>query len=216
MSKQIVQGTDEWHQQRLGCFTSSEIHRLMTGPAGELSVGAKTYCEEKLDEILTGYAKTFENKFVEYGKATEEKARLAIEEFYGKDTMICGLITHPELTYYKGSLDSVIDLDGLFAVEIKCPFYPKEHRNNIKESVDAKTFKQKSPQYYWQVQSNIVIGKCLKGLFVTYFPNHGTTSLVCRELEKDEEGIELMLKKLKMARVYMEQQAEEYGIKLES
>ena len=90
----------------------------MTGPAGELSVGAKTYCEEKLDEILTGYAKTFENKFVEYGKATEEKARLAIEEFYGKDTMICGLITHPELPYYKGSLDSVIDLDGLFAVEI--------------------------------------------------------------------------------------------------
>lgn len=186
----------------------------MAGTPNELSVGAKTYCEEKLDEILTGYAKGFTNQFVEYGKATEEKARLAIEEMYGKDTMLCGLLTHPELTYYKGSLDSVIDLDELFAIEIKCPFYPKEHRKNIIESVDAKTFRQKSTQYYWQVQSNIVIGKCDKGLFVTYFPNHGTTSIVCREIEKDEGDINLMLLKIKQGRAYMETQAKEYGITL--
>lgn len=215
-SKIILQGSAEWHKARLGNFSSSEIYRLMTKAGSEgLSVGAKTYCDEKLDEIMTGQEKTFKNDFMEYGNHTEELARQAIEAKYGTETMICGLLYHETIPHYCGSLDGVIIINDLrYAIEIKCPFYPKEHRNNIKLSEDIDIFKQKAPDYYYQCQSNIEIGKCDRALFATFNPLFGDLSLVCVEIDRNESDIILMKNKICTGWQYIEMEAETFGIQL--
>jgi hypothetical protein len=56
-----LQGSAEWHKQRIGKFTSSEIFRLMTEPklvaekkAGLLSAVSLTYVLEKVHDEITG------------------------------------------------------------------------------------------------------------------------------------------------------------------
>jgi len=211
----IPQGTPEWEAARLGKFTSSEIHKLMTkADSGGLSVGAKTYANEVLDEIMTGLSKGFSNKFVEYGKVTEELARIAIEEKYGIDTLICGFIDHPSIQHYGGSLDGVLVLnDAKYAIEIKCPFYPTEHRKNISFAQEADTFKQKAPDYYWQCQSNIEIGNCDRALFCSFHPSF-KTPLSCFIIDRNESDIDAMKAKIRTAWQYIEMEAEAFEIEL--
>lgn len=217
----IKQHSKEWHEARLGRLTSSTIYKLMTKPkkAGELlSEGAKTYCIEKMVERVTGWKEEFSNAATEWGNTYEEQARRTLESFCKTVSMECGFIIHPYLKHFGGSPDGVIRIgDKDHCIEIKCPYAPKEHIYNVKACKDVETFKSMCPEYYWQLQANMLLTGCDMGLFMTYCPMPQLS--VIRErilfIEPNEADQQLLNDKLIAAIDYMTLEANELGLTLD-
>jgi hypothetical protein len=68
-----------WWDNRLGNFTGSEVHRLMTEPRAKkdvLSKGAETYIREKVYEKLSGQPKqSIDNYATAWGHENEPIAK---------------------------------------------------------------------------------------------------------------------------------------------
>jgi hypothetical protein len=191
--KCIDQGSEEWQEIRLGRFTSSEMHRLMTPAKREMtpaelaarpkkgtgsrttqildysamSDGAYTYIEEKVAEILTGQAE--EDRYVfakEYGKEMEPVAA----EYFQKVT---GLTVEPAPfvpfeRHAGGSPDRFI-LQENAGLEIKCPLKAKKQVQYL-QLADQNDLLTHFPEFYWQCMSNLLFTEREKWYFVTYCP----------------------------------------------
>ncbi|HEY3405407.1 MAG TPA: YqaJ viral recombinase family protein [Ohtaekwangia sp.] len=171
----IAQGTEEWDRMRIGRFTSSEMWKLLTNPrskadqeAGKLSETALTYIQVKVAETITQKQK--ENSYaypLVYGKETEP---LAIEYFCEKTGFIhesIGFVPFGE--HAGGSPDGIInDIDIL---EVKCPFAIDTQVDYLMLT-DQWDLKRIFPEYYWQVQSNLLFTGKEKGHFVAYDPRY--------------------------------------------
>lgn len=196
-----------WQKERLGKFTSSEIHRLLTEPklkadkeAGNLSDGAHTYVLEKVAEILTGFPEyQFNSQATSYGVQLEHRARNFYESLKGEkveDTSLT-LISHPEIKRYGGSPDGLVGKDG--ALEIKCPFNTKNHLQHCLITTNE-YFKSHFKEYYWQCMSNLFITGREWIDFVSYDPrvNHDCRFFEYR-LFPNMEDFELLEAKVKKA-----------------
>jgi hypothetical protein len=160
-----------WKEQRLGRFTSSEIHKLLKSGRAKDSVfgdAAMTYIHEVVAEILTGGAEEATSKAMEWGLLQEPSAIRAYRkrtgekvEYYGTENPV--FIEHGE--YAGGSPDGVTDTHLL---EVKCPFRSVNHIENL--TLDAGTFPDKRPEYYAQVQFNMFLTKRDNAHFISYDP----------------------------------------------
>lgn len=188
-SSWIEQGTVEWDMVRLGRFTASEMHRLLTPakremtdeelksrPKGSkaklttdystLSDGALTYVNEKVAEILTGQPKSSGYAFpIVWGKEHEAEAIEFFEQQTGLAVERCGFFTYTE--YAGGSPDGLVGTDAI--IEVKCPF---ESVNQVDYLMLTDHYDVKNNYFaYWvQMQSNMVFTNRNKGHFVTYDP----------------------------------------------
>lgn len=142
----VEQGSEQWHQYRLGKVTGSRIAELMaTNKSGE-AASRKNYMMELLCQRLTGKR---EDKFVtdamRRGTELEPIARGCYEAESGIMVVEAEFIFHPTIEAFGASPDGFICDDGL--LEIKCP--------NTAQHVDFLTNKKPDGKYIWQMMAQL-------------------------------------------------------------
>lgn len=116
-STEIIQGTPEWHQARLGCLTAS---RANDACAAESTAAYQNYLWQLVAERETGQAEeSYSNADMQRGTDMEPIARAAYEAHTGTFVTQTGFWLHPEIKHFGASPDGLVGDEGL--IEIKCP-----------------------------------------------------------------------------------------------
>lgn len=168
----------EWKAKRLGKFTSSEIHKLMKGGRSKSQLfgqGALTYIEEKIAEIITGEAKELEGKALEWGAANELDAITLFSQQHNEVVEFFG-VGNPEFFAWNNvSGGSPDGLTPTAVIECKCPFNSANHigfliASKLPNSEQTEWLKENWPEYFYQVQFNMLCCKREKAYLVSYDP----------------------------------------------
>jgi hypothetical protein len=150
---------DTWRQERLGRFTASSFHKLMTGgkrpmtpvelearPKTEKRVtvdtlfgdGAMTYINEIIAEYITGEAAEQRDfKQTEWGQANELDAILSFQEATGFEVDYYGISNPKFFPYGKmggGSPDGLAPKQDAI-IEVKCPYCSSNHVAYLKAAM---------------------------------------------------------------------------------
>jgi hypothetical protein len=186
------QRSADWFDSRTGRFTWSQVYRLLgpgkrlmtpeerlelkkTNPKSQakyiedetiLSDGALTYIKEVIAETLTGVSHSSGGYATQWGEDHEEEGKNYFMEQTGLTINEVGFV--PFLTIAGGTCDGDIpEYEAIF--ELKCPYNSINQIDYFTE-LTAANFKELYPEYYWQVQGNMLGRKCQKCLFCTYDP----------------------------------------------
>jgi len=200
----IAHGTDEWRRARYGKFTPSELHRLMAEPRVKtevLSQGAITYVKEKVCEVLIGEFNNqndFSNAATAWGNSYEDEAINLFSDLHDVEIIKPGLINHND--YFCGTPDG-ISKDKSFGIEVKCPYNPSIHLDNV--LLNEEDFKKARKDYYYQILGYSILTGIKDWYFVSYDPR--TTDklrLSYLKINRNEEDVTNIQKKLKVANYY--------------
>lgn len=187
---EVEQGSQAWLDARMYCFTSSELHKLFKGGRRDMTEaelaeekakggkrktvdtlfgdGALTYIRRKVAASLTrGLSEEyhyFESKNTDWGKEYEGMAADRFCEETGLEVETCGFYKYND--FFGGSPDRIIKGEETL-IEIKCPADSANHALNL-ACKDAAELKELSPEYYIQVQANLLATGFKRGLFVSY------------------------------------------------
>jgi len=159
----VIQGTEQWFEHRLGRITASKFYTAMSG---ESTKGFKDLIEEIAAEIISGEIEEgFTNSDMERGIDLEPYAAYEYENIFGVKLSEAGICIPDEsdiLHEWIGvSPDRFIEDDGL--LEIKCP-KRKTHWGYIKDN--------KLPNAYkWQVQGQLLVTGKDYCDFMSYYPS---------------------------------------------
>lgn len=148
MTDEIQQGSDAWHQMRLGKITASRIASIMT----KVKVGESAYRKrakyEIIRERLTGRRiESYKTALMQRGIDLEPLARAKYEHI--KNVMVdqVPFVEHPTIPMAGASPDGLI---GDFALlEIKCPS-PENHLAHLIDD-GAELVATYNPQCQWQM-----------------------------------------------------------------
>lgn len=196
-----------WLKQRQGKFTSSNVYKLMTyeNDLEKLPKGAISYTEEIALEILTNgmSREEYSNPAMERGN---EKEIEAIERFEAEKGIECYQTGENQefiefCNYFGGTPDGLCNDDEL--IEVKCP-KPKTHFFNIKNLKTEQDLKKHYPEYYWQIQGNLLATNRTGAYFISYDdrflePKH---QILILKIERNNEDIKKLEKRLQMAENY--------------
>lgn len=117
---EIIQGSHEWHQVRLGKVTASRVADVVAKTKSGYGASRANYMAQLIAERLTGTpAESFSNAAMQWGTDKEPDARAAYEFRTDADVKEVGFVDHPSIVMTGASPDGLVGLDGL--VEIKCP-----------------------------------------------------------------------------------------------
>lgn len=116
----VEQGSELWHELRLGHVTASNVADVMAkGKSGE-AITRKKYKMRIVAERLTKQRQeSYSNAAMEWGVEQEPFARMAYEVKNNSLVDKTGFWPHPTIEWVGVSPDGLVDNDGL--VEIKCP-----------------------------------------------------------------------------------------------
>ena len=186
---EAVQRSAEWHESRLGKFTSSEIHKLM-GIKG-LGLTGEGYAFDKAVESFLGIA---EENFVTYDMqmgieleplAFNKFSEIMDLQFIKVDN--CGFI---EFTDYTGSSpDGLVDDNSV--LEIKCP----KASTFFKLVADGKI----DDKYFYQMQHQMMCTGRQKAYLFNYYILDGVEYHHTIEVLRDEEVLDKMRKRISEA-----------------
>lgn len=138
------QGTEEWHQARLGKVTGSKVNDVLMGPG---KAGHDNYLAQLVCERLTGtWEEGYTSKAMQDGKDREPVAVSAYEFKTGNMTDECGFIPHPTISDTGASPDRLIGVDGL--LEVKCTT-PGVHLKNLDNPTVSKPYRI---QKLWEME----------------------------------------------------------------
>lgn len=157
---------------RVGNFTSSQMHRIMSKSNGSWSlenVGApfKSYIVEKVREVRTGRPISADrsSRQTAWGTFVETFAFNKLSEF---DKLVSKeRYKHPTLPW-SGMPDTITD--GVVG-DIKCPWTIIKFcdlADSIGQGVEA--FKKNHKEYYWQLVSNAILCNVDRAKIVCYIP----------------------------------------------
>ena len=180
MNLEPDKGQEEWHQKRLGKFTSSRFADMMTtGRAKNERYGqsAIKYIYEKIAEILTAQPHVVTSQSMDWGTQMEAAAITLYEEKTGNKVEYTGFLEFG--SYAGGTPDGLVGEDGV--IEAKCPFNPANHIQTIIEN-------QVPNQYQFQVQGNLMVTGRKWCDFISYDPrvNEDSLKLHVIRVERDE------------------------------
>lgn len=117
---EIIQGSLEWHQLRLGKVTASRVADVIAKTKSGYSASRANYLAELVAERLTGSpAERFTNTAMQWGTEKEPEARDAYMFATEADVSEIGFVHHPRIAMTGASPDGLVGDVGL--VEIKCP-----------------------------------------------------------------------------------------------
>lgn len=117
---EIVQGSDEWKEIRLGKATASRIADVIAKGKSGPSMSRANYLAQLVAERLTGaVADGFQSDAMERGNEVEPDARNAYAFRSGVEVEQIGFVQHPTIEMSGASPDGLIGADGL--VQFKCP-----------------------------------------------------------------------------------------------
>ena len=217
-----AQQSEAWDKIRLGKFTASTIHNLMSDPrskadkeAGKLSQSAQKYCIQKAMELLTGESQ--EDAFgraIDWGNEWEQHALGELEKaLAGKIFLDNFIIEHKPpfklFNDYSGcSSDAVIKNrigEVLMVIEMKCPFNSVNHY--LHSTVECgDDLLEVNSDYYYQVQMNCLIHGATAGIFASYDPRQPEHRRLnwCR-IEADIDVMEDICVRMEIARAKVEE-----------
>jgi len=144
MSDEIIQGTNEWKQLRLGKATASRIKDIIAKTQKGYSTSRDKYMTQLLLERLTGtVAESYSDAAMAHGVEQEPFARAAYEA--AKNVMVdqVAFVNHPTIEQSGASPDGIVG-EGL--VELKCPM-SHTHLESILGGIDD----QYKVQVQWQM-----------------------------------------------------------------
>jgi hypothetical protein len=178
----VFETDEDWKHFRKGLFTSSQINRLMADPtkkeieAGEvLSKGAKTYIYELIANVRAEPKTQFYSASMEWGNEQEPQAVLRLAELLGMEvtdkdfiyTSIGGFVFFTYAEKSGGTPDLILP-DAI--AEIKCP---DSHTHlYYKVNVTAENIASELPDYYDQMQHNMMLCQRPKCLFMSFDPRY--------------------------------------------
>ena len=125
----VEQGTEAWHNIRVGRPTASQFSRIITAARGDLSKSWKGYAIELIAECFVPFVSDFTgNKWTDRGMELEPLAREAFALRTGFDVRKVGFITRDDGVAGCSPDGLIYDADGkiVAGLEIKCPM-PKTH-----------------------------------------------------------------------------------------
>jgi len=185
--------SDEWYQNRLAKFTSSEIHLLMSG-------SASAYIRRKVGEELTGKPSRGEidTEATRWGSFHETEAITKFGKQKGLEFLVVQqLICEPNNGRFGGTPDGIIPIrespDGteydVESVEVKCPI-TFDNYLLLWECETPFDLKKAKKEYYWQVLDQMDLCGCLVGYLVVYHPDFkaGNMRIIKIEVMKPEIG----------------------------
>lgn len=196
----MEQRTYEWHEIRRGQFTASGISKLM-GVKG-LGQTGESYILEKVTEALGVDLNEVSTYAMQYGIDMEPQAKAYYEQSFGVKITDVGYIVAPWCAEAGASPDGIINDSKL--IEIKCPFNPVHHTQNllIKSSEDLKKLR---PEYYWQMQMQMAVTDINKCDFVSFCPAFmseingklsGINRMIAIEITANESDIQLLKERI--------------------
>jgi len=200
------QKTEKWHKDRLGCFTSSEIHRLLGKSLSTQT--AITYINSKIAEQLGVSGEEVCSKSIDWGNEHETTAILKTNETLNFKFEQLGFEKHKEIKFFGGSADGIFEN---IVLEIKCPYSIAKHIEYL-AITDNKSMKRIVPQYYAQIQSNMLIHSNnndvdFKGLFVSFDPRYENQfGFHYVEINPDFEYRDFIISRVKEAKEILDNQ----------
>lgn len=133
----IVQGTAEWHQERLGKATASKIADIVARTKSGYGASRANYAAQLIAERLTGTpTETFTNDAMRWGVEKEGEARELYEFTTGRFVDLIGFVPHPSIDMAGASPDGLVGDDGL--LEIKCPNTATHLDTLVSQKIPAK------------------------------------------------------------------------------
>jgi putative phage-type endonuclease len=179
----IEQGSDAWHQLRLGKVTASRVSDVMAKIKTGESASRKNYRAELVVQRLTGLpSESFTNAAMEWGTATEPMARIAYE--IAKEVLVeqVGFIEHPTIAMFGCSPDGLVH-DGM--IEIKCP--------NSATHIEYLTDNKAPTKYINQMQCQMAVTGKKWCDFVSFDPRlPEDLQLFVVRVERDQKYIDSM------------------------
>lgn len=177
----IVQGSDEWKQLRLGKVTASRVADIVAKTKTGYSTSRANYLAQLVAERLTGVpAETYTNAAMQHGVDTEPEARAAYCFYQGVTVEQVAFVSHPKIDQAGASPDGLVGSDGL--VEIKCPNTATHLETLLGQAVPAK--------YIDQMQFQMACTERQWCDFVSYdprMPEH--MRLFCKRINRDDKRI---------------------------
>jgi putative phage-type endonuclease len=173
------QGTEQWHQARVGVPSGSKFSDIMAKGSGATRA---TYLTALALERITGVREEFKTTFaMEQGTEREPLARSAYEAHTGSLVEEIGFCMHDTLQVGV-SPDGLVGKNGM--TEYKCPM-PKTHLEYLRLEAG------KCPTAYrWQVQGQLWIAEREWCDFVSYNPDFPENAqMVIRRVVRDDKAI---------------------------
>lgn len=134
---EIIQGSAEWLQIRLGKVTASRVADVVAKTKSGYSASRANYAAQLIAERLTGTpAESYTNSAMQWGTETEPEARDAYCFYQGVTVEQVAFVHHPKIGQAGCSPDGLVDTDGL--VEIKCPQTATHLETLLGQAVPAK------------------------------------------------------------------------------
>lgn len=174
----MFQELEDWHKQRLGKFTASEIGRLLKkgrSKSDYFGDGAMSYIHEKIAELITGQpTKDLTGlSALEWGNAHEFEALEMLRGIIEEPLGIYGGSNQKFFPYNEYSGGSPDGETPTKIIEVKCPINPAIHAATLIASKQINPelwLKQNKADYYAQLQFNMMCREKELGLFVSYDP----------------------------------------------
>lgn len=143
---EIVQGSPEWHELRVGKVTASRVADVLAKIKTGESASRKNLRTELVVERLTGKkTEGFTNAAMDRGIELEPIARAAYECATDNFVDQIAFVDHPTIEWFGCSPDGLVGTDGL--IEIKCP-NSATHLEYIEDNAPPK-------KYYTQMQAQM-------------------------------------------------------------
>lgn len=177
----IVQGSDEWYQERLGKVTASRVADVIAKTKSGPSASRANYAAQLIVERLTGVpAEAYTNAAMQWGTDMEPEARSAYEFYRACEVEQIGFVRHPKIADTGASPDGLVGSDGL--IEIKCPNTATHIETLLGRTVPAKYV----TQMMWQMACT---GRKYCD-FVSYDPRMPEAMrFFCVRVDRDDETI---------------------------
>lgn len=209
---QETQRSDNWFEHRIGKFTGSGMHKLMTegrGKDARFGDTAKAYVFSKLYERVSNSRIVIPETFaMAKGKEVEEDAMRIFGErtrFYVKP---CEYINSKDVEYVGASPDGLVydSKDKLCGVwETKC----RLDEQMLKNAFDRVTPKHAS---FWQLQTEMYVAEVDKAYFTHYSDERECPfDLQIQVVDRDDDAIARMLERCEIADRVIKEAIESVG-----
>jgi putative phage-type endonuclease len=189
----IQQGTEEWHQLRLGKVTASRVADILAKTKSGASASRGNYLIElALQRVTKTIEESYSNSAMEWGVATEPQARVAYEVSTGNFVDQIAFVNHPTIEGFGCSPDGLVgkilhsQQNSLFMtmglIEIKCP-NSATHWSYIKAN-------EPPQKYIIQMQAQMAVTGAKWCDFVSFDPRMPERSqLLIVRVNRDDEFI---------------------------
>ena len=182
------QGSEAWHQARLGIPTASKFDRIVTA-SGTARKQATGYLAELLAEHITGQAEDgYQSADIQRGIELEPAARACYELETGNDVVQVGGV------YLDEAKNIMASPDGLIAgmtrgLEIKCPKLSTHIRYILEDGLPT--------QYVLQVQGGMWVTGYDEWDFVSYCPEYDAQPIYIKTIKRNTALIAQMDKHIR-------------------